>query len=318
MKETRILALKQLKSRQNECNFADFCEEVAMLKYVNSLHHPHVVELLATYEIDGQFCMLFPWAEQNLHEFWTRSDLGSLDVNWHRRQIAGLASGLASIHNNMPAKKSLLLQALPEKDRRIRGGWHHDLKPSNILFFQPGALADGNEESRFMISDFGTGGFRKYDEAPGPIPYIGSTTYEAPECQISTLTEKLTYLPDSQAYDIWSLGCIFMEWAIWILMGPHALEGFTKERFVSAEMPGVNIRDDNFFTIKYDAISRPTHAIIRNSVEKWLQKLREHADTNNSLSQLLALIANGLLQVDPSNRLDAEAVSRQLERFLDR
>jgi hypothetical protein len=57
----------------------------------------------------------------------------------------------------------------------------------------------------------------------------------------------------SQSYDIWTLGCVLLEFIIWYLRGWEGVEGFSKERTTddNKEIPEdvffnfVEIRDNN-------------------------------------------------------------------------
>lgn len=72
-----------------------------MLSRLTLRKHPHLVKLLATYKLDGQYHLIFPYAQSNLRAYWDST--GSPCWNqasclWFVEQLKGLASGLEMIH----------------------------------------------------------------------------------------------------------------------------------------------------------------------------------------------------------------------------
>lgn len=82
-------------------------------------------------------------------------------------------------------------------------GRHGDIKPENILWFQPHDLNGdhGAFGGKFVISDFGLTEFHR-DETGlvSPMNTARSPTYRAPEYDVSETI--------SQSYDIWTMGCV--------------------------------------------------------------------------------------------------------------
>lgn len=122
-------------------------------------------------------------------------------------------------------------------------GRHGDLKPENILWFKP-----YNHQSRFgvlKISDFGLTRFHRTRSKSHFESVAVSPTYRPPEYDIAQMV--------SQSYDIWTLGCVLLEFITWYLRGWEGVEGFSKERTTddNKEIPEdvffnfVKIRDNN-------------------------------------------------------------------------
>lgn len=127
-----------------------------------------------------------------------------------------------------------------------------------------------------------------------PDRLSGSPTYEPPEIKLG---KKI-----SRAYDIWSLGCVYLEFITWLVCGWEALDKFPKAR----DITGLNeINDDTFYTIvdyRMIADSRG-RAIVRKSVQQWIQDLRESKRCTAFIHDFLDLVSQEMLVVDHQRRI---------------
>ena len=180
-------------------------------------------------------------------------------------------------------------------------GYHLDIKPENILICADAFSVCGN----WKISDFGASYLYPKDSVQELPPHPGLGTYEPPECQLE--------LPQSQAYDLWSLGCIFLECTAWLIKGSDAIDEFAEDRLNDVKVSGNMFKDDYFFTLDFNESSTPVRAMTRPAVIKWIRALERNPKCNEAISGLLHLIENGLLQVDQSKRLKANHLSQRLE-----
>lgn len=144
--------------------------------------------------------------------------------------MRGLASGLAQIH-----------RATDENGCQRLFGRHSDLHPENILETEHVNQAPFREDKTFVlqIADFGR---TKFFDSPSLGDFSSGTgMYEGPECQLGLLV--------TSAYDIWSLGAIFLEFIIWLRHGPAALLVFSSDRLKADLFLGTRWRDDYFFSL---------------------------------------------------------------------
>lgn len=140
-------------------------------------------------------------------------------VRWYSQQLRGLCDALSYIHHYaIPMLDS-------DKDTQMqRIGFHHDIKPVNILLFQ----TNNFEEPMWKLSDFGSGLVSEFkdvdtDSIYNIKPSTGDPIYTSPEYALEGRV--------SRPKDIWSLGCIYMESLIWILDPCRtALDDFQNER----------------------------------------------------------------------------------------
>lgn len=234
--------------------------------------------------------MIFPLAEENLRQFCARSTSSLSVSHWCLKEMMGIAEALSFIHNN-----------LETEDSRPMIGWHMDLKPENILIMKDNFTS----KNIWKISDFGLSVIRPKASRLELPPNPGVGTYEPPECQLN--------LPLSRSCDIWSLGCIFLECALWIIKGWDAILTFAEDRLSDVSIPGINFRDDYFFTLIYNELSKTLTAITRPAVVKCIEDLAQDPKCSEAISSLLALVKYGQLQVNQSKRLEAYRLSQRLQ-----
>jgi serine/threonine protein kinase len=159
---------------------------------------------------------MFPWADGgNLMEFWKQEDSRRDEkMLWSLRQMLGLVDALKALHS---------------KNCR-----HGDLKPDNVLHFKSG-------EGILVIADVGISKFhREVTSLRHTKTNTTATTrsYEAPEAQPDNED------PRSRLYDMWSMGCIFLEFAIWLLYGVRGVKSFKRSRKSTDPM----ITNGSFYT----------------------------------------------------------------------
>lgn len=226
---TGYFAVKQLHSSSR----AEFEREAEVLKAFSNPGHPHIIKLLATYHWRGNYHLIFPWAECHLQDYWryhqspaeiqepeARSDL-------HRRtfkQLVGISDALESIHSpsKLQGNTGAGTFSGPADTSHCR---HGDLKPENILWFSESGYREG--AGIWKISDLGLAKIHTSSiDMTGPVTRGGTETYGAPELKHHHPGHRL-----SSAYDIWSFGCVLMEFACWLTGGRKELEAFKRSRY---------------------------------------------------------------------------------------
>jgi len=205
----------------------DFNRELDALKHVSGQKSPHLMQLLTAFQHGDDFLLFFPLAQCSLKDCFKNGDhTGDLAYfKWTMEQLLGLAEGIHAIHGDAE-KASTHLAVQPPTEDKI--GYHHDLKPDNILLWRDSGLAAipfsnlEKRHGRLQISDFGLGRFR--EAATGSVSFNvkGTPTYAAPESK--------TQRSQSRPYDIWSFACIVIETLVWLLEGPEGLDNFIDQR----------------------------------------------------------------------------------------
>lgn len=202
------------------------------------------------------------------------------------QQFYGLAHGLDGIHNtkmtaaeveavqNSPLSPDLVQQPfetaqfrLPEDDEGKDYGRHGDIKPENVLWFKQDS---GHPEFGILkMSDFGLTTFHRALTTGVRVEDVRVTnTYSAPEREID---ETL-----SRPFDVWSLGCIFLEFVTWILLGSKNISKFADLRLLDGGDRSPKFSLDNFFTVfrhedeaKYRAKVKPSVSRVSISLKNF-------------------------------------------------
>lgn len=271
-----------------------------MLKKLKKRQHAHLVNLLATFHLKGHFYLIFPYAHYNLRQYWEHTpipDFTVATISWMLRECKAVASALHMVHESRSTQEPPVLQrrrsgvdvAHPEDDDRLYGR-HGDIKAENILWF-PGEEHD--TQGLLVVADFGLMAFHgeKTRSDIDAKHITGSPSYEPPELR---LRSKI-----SRAFDLWSLGCLYLEFATWLVCGWKQLERFPVAREMR-EATAPEIVDDTFFTIIEEKERR---AIVRQTVQDWIRDLHEMPRASSFVHAFLDLISTQLLVVDPAERV---------------
>jgi serine/threonine protein kinase len=295
-----------------------------MLNSIAQKNHRHIVKLLATYRYRSRYHLLFPWAPCNLRVYWALNPIpgwNRTSVLWMLEQLVGLTCGLYEVHNfkidkvqqatlspiQTPDPTRLLVPgtgtdiSVAEEDYRY--GRHGDLKPENILWSNE--LEGVDQMGVLQIADFGLGRFHGRASRSQMLAKsaIASPTYEPPEIP---LNEKV-----SRAYDIWSLGCVFLEFITWRLGGKPLLSEFEWRREVHGGDDTVN---DKFFTvINYKKPDQ--YAVVRREVLDWIEKLLQHPCCSGALKELLTTVKDRMLVILPKKRIECKDLRENLVRL---
>jgi len=94
-------------------------------------------------------------------------------------------------------------------------GLHGDIKPANLLWFPN--HKDENDMGIIKISDFGSSQFKVCARASTPSTGH-SPPYRPPEFDLHEFDSVTT-----SSGDIWSLGCVFLEFVTWYIGGSELL-----------------------------------------------------------------------------------------------
>jgi serine/threonine protein kinase len=323
--EEPLVAVKELFSSDE----TDFLRERTILCALGPKNHPHLIKLLATYKTNKKYHLMFPYANANLRNYWEDHPTPKFDnetVYWSIKQMAGIASALQLIHSfrftiplSVPGagdadvrylQRGGIAQLSPQKGEEWFGR-HGNIKAEQVLWFDQDKMihiygSNHGPMGVLQIADLGLGRFygRNFPSGWNQENALLAPTYEPPEYSLR--------LPLSQAYDIWSLGCLYLEFITWLLKGSAAIDDFSSYRGRYNTDTGIN--DDNFFTIVTEDGFLKAH--IREEVMAWSGELHSHKNCSALIHDILDLIMSELLIIEADHRSKASWLYVQLEKIL--
>ena len=264
----------RIKDNQGEEEYRNaFRNEHWCLILLNRLQHPNLVPLLASYTYCNEHNLLFPAYDMDLRDF-LQMDSPHGQFKWtvtFYSALHGLASALCSTHR-------LHLEEQKHGVDFDGIGYHHDLRPANILV----------SSETFILADFGLAKFKPADpEIASQTRWkLGAGDYLAPECMNED------FLPQNvgRAIDVWAFGCLVMEVITYMEKGVSGLEQFRKLRISQGRRE--QWYDSYFFT---------GDGIIKPDVQKWLTGLFKSALFASPIA-MLAKLSGKALKEDPKDR----------------
>ncbi|KAI3326458.1 kinase-like protein [Xylariaceae sp. AK1471] len=276
----------------------DFKNEKQNLLKLQDLNHPHLIRHLATVQHGDLYYAILYWADGgSLSHFWKRyPDAFSTRrpelFMWCFQQMFGLVDALVALH---------------------RAGYRHgDLKPENILHFQNSDDPDIRDSTygTLVITDVG---ISKYHQQATELRRDGTDTkattpcYEAPEAELDQKNSDQRK-PRSRRYDMWSVGCIYMEFTVWLLYGHKAIVDFKERRRLNDEKAA------------YYELTAERTAKINEAVSTGLDALRKdpRCAKDTGLADLVSLISNQLIVIDPGQRANAEELRDEFKKILQK
>ncbi|KAK2039810.1 kinase domain-containing protein [Colletotrichum somersetense] len=285
------VVLKEFLHR-NQTDFETERDNLASIRKLGD--NKHITQYLETFSQGDRSYIIFPFAKGgDLENFWDNQNSrprNSRLALWCLEQMLGLAKGLQVLHEFLG------------DDQNCR---HGDLKPGNILHF----FTDGSDGT-LKIADFGIS--RIHNESTfqrlGRATTTRSTTpsYEAPEESFAQAR--------SRKYDIWSMGCIFLEFALWLVKSWDAVKAFDNARTSKKVRQGENKPWARFYQ------GTGAAAEVHPEVFRTLASLRHlsRSAPRTALGDLLDTVQDHLLKVDVEARFSAKDLSRRLGEIVSR
>ncbi|KAI1383465.1 kinase-like domain-containing protein [Hypoxylon trugodes] len=223
---------------------------IGALELARWVEEDHLVKFIVGFKTPERHYLIFQWADGgNLFQIWKSSQRCSNQlIHWAIEQMESIARGLEKLHNFDPSGIF----------------YHGDLKPENVFVStRPGHLGD------LQIADMGSA--RAYLTRMGlgeaeTMPFAGTIRYRPPEMKNSHADG------NPRGHDIWSMGCMILEFIIWILYGPDGLEIFNGS-FDNAARP--------FFGVDRG------HGPLQHNVSNWIRHLRETCFGDDCASRAL-------------------------------
>ncbi|KAF2823101.1 kinase-like protein [Ophiobolus disseminans] len=298
-------ALKQLVNEDRH----EFQQEVDALKVFNGFAHPHMVTLLMTWTYRSKYFLLFPLAKYDLGKYWEEEPVPKIDkdmVLWMSEQLVGIAGAVASIHDpgtglsgrNYGASSGNL--RVPGEEHKY--GRHGDLKPENILLYE----SQGTGKGMLVVADMGLSKLNtilsRSTQSNSRVP--ATPRYKPPECDIEGA--KIT-----RSYDIWTFGCLALEWVCWLFGGQSARESFIFS-LLKEYPPGT--RKDMFFDM-IPKRSGDYRVEMKPEVTQKLEDLHADAYCTPYFHDLLDLIEERMVVIRAKDRIGSNELHQTLRQM---
>ena len=281
-------------------------QEASVLQQMNALEQPHIVQFITAFRRGEpgreDHYLMFEWADGiNLRNLWRTYPRPSSTANLVKetvQQILGLATALREAH-------------YPElRSGRCQTSFRHgDLKPENILWFKD---QDNKTMGILKIADWGLA--KRHDivtelRSHKTSTDYGTRRYESPEEETgvgvsveahrgSQLTPGNAMTPTlgkrrSRLYDIWAMGCITLEFIVWLLYGADGLNDFNRSIG----------NDDAFYEIQLSDGKKT--AVVHHVVREWMDHMATQPACypGTAVGDLLYLVKTRLLVVELPERL---------------
>ena len=278
-----VLIRKRLKTGKTEAAQKNYDREKECLELLRLLRHPNILELLASYTYRSEYNFLFPRIDMDLEQFLVLEDrFGDFRHNLtYITAMEGLSSALESIHN-------LHLYPHPcPTDYNVeisRIGYHHDLRPRNILV----------TFNTFLLADFGLSSFKVANANSRTKWRENMGDYIAPECMDQGFEPQEV----GRSIDIWAFGGIIVDVAWYREQGP---DGVRKARSARQGPEDRNKWDNQCFFLGDE---------VKPNVILSSDRLRDYAEDATTAG--LLKLALSMLRVSPQERPLAAGVHRNL------
>jgi len=281
--DPNIVAIKAISPGDNEDSEevnTHWGREIKALERMNTRNQDHIVRFLASFSRrrqDGKdYYLMFEWADGgSLRNLWETVQCPPLSASFVKaaiEQIHGLSKALAAAHD------------LDEKGTSYR---HGDLKPANILRFDNGTVI-----GKLKIGDWGEA---KEHNNSTEFRFSRTTArfatwrYGAPEAVVGVNPRWLGQSKKrrSRLYDVWAMGCIILEFLIWLLYGKMGLNRFNAE--FPDQSPFYQLKEENGEKV----------AKVHDVVSRWMDHLAQEdvCQVDTALGRLLELVRTRLLAV---------------------
>ncbi|KAG9496027.1 hypothetical protein J7337_012599 [Fusarium musae] len=260
----------------------------------------HLHQLLFSFRRADYYYLVFEWADGDLTDLWeTMPSLYRPDVEedacWFFRQCAGIVQSLGSLHEQRSSYTASTVKEIVHVALEGKYGRHSDIKPQNLLWFSD---FQGDKKDHLVIADLGLTQFNT-SQSKSHVSWAGvkgyTQTYKAPESEGSGRI--------GVRYDIWSLGCVFLEHAsVFLMRDKSCVRTFSNSRLKEDKYlnRSGNYHGDTFYNLIREKDLTDTYTSIgssgiRGEVKKTVTKLKSIPDSQipSRQSRILAGISGG-------------------------
>ncbi|KAH8652265.1 kinase-like domain-containing protein [Xylariales sp. PMI_506] len=199
----------------------NFETEVRMLRAFSGNTHPHIVTLLTAYEHGGEYYLLFPWAECDLARWWEKNHpvRNHAQVRWVAEQCLKIIEAIHFVH--FPPNQEHL-----QPQKKVYGK-HGDIKAENILVFPT-----KDKSNMLIVADLGLTEVHRQVSRSNQSPEGLRRTRDCRPPESDSFQNNGI----SRAFDIWTLGIVFLNMMTWLIGGNELILAFETKRYAPDTM----------------------------------------------------------------------------------
>ncbi|KAF7187457.1 Mitogen-activated protein kinase kinase 2 [Pseudocercospora fuligena] len=304
--ETQCYALKSFR-KSGEGTQAHERETTAFTHITNlgSRQTPGLITYYSSFTHLGTFNIILEFAEVgNLEEFYESAirPVGGEQIINFWENLFDTTKALFTIHESYLGQRASGNHLLPQ-------GWHHDLKPANIL------VSHCNRRLYpycFKIADLGLAHFKTVIEGDDEAEVrarFGTRTYGPPECYAPSSFTTNQKHDVKRSIDIWSLGCVYSEAAVWLVQGKEMLQEYRSQRETETHGLRRSFRDGACF---HDGTKR------LNCVDTRHREVQNAARTEDYVTRkVLEIMVKEMLHHRPDRRPHASQLDGKAETVVE-
>ena len=287
-----------------------------MLCKVANNRHSHIISCISAWRQGRRGYILLDLAQYNLRDLLRNQPQPKATREfcvWLLKQIGGLADAVDLIHN----QSTTVNGATTLQPTAPMQGYHHDLKPENMLVCytqRPKDVVAYDAQQPYItgdikIADFGAGKMNKTrEEAPDRSHQSErgnrTPTYESPDSFYGN--------GFGRAADMWAFGCVILELLQWVFTKqPEKGEKSMRSQLAAPVNSDQTIVFDRFWEIRdVDGTRVP---VLKEIVKKWIGLLKKAC--RMEFSDVLEL-AQKLLEPSKAMRMTSKDLAPQLKDIL--
>ncbi|CZR69811.1 uncharacterized protein PAC_19711 [Phialocephala subalpina] len=286
--------------------------------------HESIVEYFTARRDGNSYTYLAPRPDCNLRTYWWKHPHVVYDessVTWTLKQLNLIAGAVDWVHTTPLPDSPLIRLKYNAVDDSSQYRCHGEISSHNILWYGDDLLGakQGVVGGSLKVIDFVVR--RLAITSAGMNARLEDSSYRhfnpnnAPE---GHLVPKSTVL--TKAFDIWQLGCLYLEFVTWLLQGFTGVDEF--EDFREVYDPDIRIFDEYFYDVTViEGVPGPNgkgHAIASKKVVEWVDKLHRLPHCSQSIHDVLDLVMEHLLVIDPEKRMKCSLVEQRLSEIFRR
>ncbi|XP_030217547.1 dual specificity protein kinase CLK4 isoform X4 [Gadus morhua] len=264
--------------------------EIAVLGEINSLDDDHTfacVRMLDWFDHHGHICIVFELLGLSTFDYLRENDFLPFTVEHIRHMAFQIFRAVCFLHRNKVT--------------------HTDLKPENILFVRSDYDMEYNDRLKrdqrtlksldVKVVDFGNATFDR-DHHPS---LVSTRHYRAPEVILD--------LGWNQACDVWSLGCILMEYylGLTVFQTHDSKEHLAMmERVLGPIPPSLLSKTRKRHFVERERLDWDEHSSSGRYVRKHCKPLKQYMQSRSAEHQQLFELIGSMLEYDVSRRITME------------